>query len=88
MAIVVGNMQGYSKRQVKNTKRARDMLRVVGCPTTNEFKTMIGDCMLRNCLVTVEDINRAVELFGIDVPSLKRKHDKQKRESIAHYFGH
>ena len=71
MKTMAGNMQGYSKRQVKDGKRARDLLRAIGCPTPNAFKTMIRAGMLKNCLVTVEDIDTIVGLFGKNVPTLK-----------------
>ena len=54
------NMHGYSKRQVRDAKRARDLMIPIACPSMREFKSLIQTNMLMNCPITVEDVNRAV----------------------------
>lgn len=53
----------------------------MGSPTCTDFKTIIRAGMLRNCPVTVEDVDKAKEIYGKDVPSLKGK-TTRKREIL------
>ena len=46
---------------------------VIVCPSLRDFKSLIEANMLINCPVTVEDNDRAMDIFGYDVPSLKGK---------------
>ena len=50
VSTVAGNMQGYSKRQIRDAQRAIDLKEAIGCPTTREFRRMIKENMLKNRL--------------------------------------
>ena len=68
---VAENMHGYSKRQVGDTKRARSLMIAIACPSLREFLSLIKANMLMNFPVTVEDVDRVMNIFGHDVPNLK-----------------
>ena len=56
---VTENEKGYSKRQINDTKTARDLYAKVGYPSIRDFATMIKKNTIINCPVTIEDVIRA-----------------------------
>ena len=64
-------MKGYSAKQVKDSKKAKDLIASIGCPSESEFKAIIRSGMLKNCSVTPEDIDRCFKIFKNNVPTLK-----------------
>ena len=38
---VAENKKGYSARQVKDARRAKDLIAAIGCPSENKFKPII-----------------------------------------------
>jgi hypothetical protein len=67
------NRVGYTQRQFEQAKRARELYLIVGMPTIETFKTLIKMNAIRNCPVTMEDVNIAKKIFGADMLSLKGK---------------
>jgi len=45
----------------------------VGCPTVENFKAILKQNLIKNCPVTVEDVNIAEKFFGPDIGTLKGK---------------
>ena len=82
MNTVRDNMRGYSKDQIKQAKIARDLLSIIGYPSDKDFKSIIDAPMIKNCPVTVDDINRSTAIFGKDVPTLKGKTVRRKPEPV------
>ena len=67
------NMQGYTHRQVKYAKRAREGLELVGFPSLCDYEAMVCLPMIKNCPLTIADIKIAQDVYGPDIPSLKGK---------------
>ena len=67
------NRKGYTQRQFADAKRARRLYHVIGCPTTENFKHILRQHLIKNCPVTVEDVNIAEKIFGPDIGTLKGK---------------
>ena len=85
---VAENMHGYSKRQVRDSKRARDLMTAIACPSMREFKSLIQTNMLMNCPVTLEDVDRAVAIFGHDIPNLKGKVVRKRPDVVKNEVIH
>jgi hypothetical protein len=73
---------GYTQRQFEQAKRARELYHIVGTPTIETFKTLIKMNAIRNCPVTMEDVNIAKNIFGADMSSLKGKSTRRKSTPV------
>ena len=67
------NEKHYTSRQVERVKTARTLYHNVGAPTVENFKHLIRMNAIRNCPVTVEDVNLAEQIYGPDISALKGK---------------
>ena len=68
----------YSRREFDDAKKARKLYHIIGCPTTDNFKKLIQMNAIRNCTVTVQDIENAERIFGKDIGTLKGKTTRPK----------
>ena len=68
---VTENMQKYSKQQIAQASWARRTYRTLGSLTVENFKTILRQNLIRNCPVTVRDVEIAEDLFGPDIATLK-----------------
>ena len=78
VSTVTENRKGYTLRQFERAKQARKLYHIVGTPTIENFKSLIRMNIIKNCPVTVEDINIAEKIFGPDISSLKGKSTRRK----------
>ena len=67
------NMIGFTDRQVQQAKLARKIYHNVGTPTIKNFKLLIKTNSIKNCPITIDDINNAEKIFGPSLSSLKGK---------------
>ena len=83
IASVAENKQGYTERELQRAKKARQLYHAIGTPTTRNFKFILRQNLIRNCPVTVEDVNIAEKIYGPDVGSLKGKTTRQKPKPVT-----
>ena len=76
------NKSGYTQRQFENAKKARKLYHIIGCPTVENFKSILRQNIIRNCPVTVDDVNIAEKIFGPDIGSLKGKSTRSKPNPV------
>mgnify|MGYP002176679840 FL=1 len=76
------NRKGYTLRQYERAKEARKLYHIIGTPTMDNFKSLLRMNIIKNCPVTVDDINIAEKIFGPDVSSLKGKSTRQKPKTV------
>jgi len=67
------NMKFYTPRQVGRARQAKKLLHTLACPTVQDLKSIIRMNSIKNCPVTIDDINLADKIFGKDIDSLKGK---------------
>lgn len=70
---VANNMDGYTTRQIRQAKLARETMKKLGFPSDEDYKWIVRTGIIKNCPVTVEDITTATDIFGPDLHSLKGK---------------
>jgi hypothetical protein len=68
---VVENKTFLTTQQLERAKQARDLARVLGCPSDKDMKTVLQLNMIKDCLVVEEDIILAEKIFGKDVAVIK-----------------
>lgn len=68
----------YTKRQYDRAKVARKLYQTMGHPFLEDYKKLIQANAIKNCPVTVEDVNIAEKIFGLDIYTLKGKATRTK----------
>ena len=71
------NRVGFTDRQYNRAKIARELYHNVGSPTVDNFKALLKMNMIKNCPVTIEDVNVAEKIFGPAMSTLKGKSTRQ-----------
>ena len=72
------NKKYYTDQQVQQAKAARKFLQAVGYPHIHDLKNIISINSVKNCPITIKDINIAKKIYGKDIGSLKGKLKRQK----------
>ena len=72
------NLQGYTKRQVKGAELAKVLYSNLGYPSMKDFRWIIQSNQIKDCPVTVEDVDTAHKIFGKDIAALKGKTTRSK----------
>jgi hypothetical protein len=62
-----GNLEGYTKHDIKKVQEARRLQGMVGNPTERIFKEMVHEKLIANFPVTVRNIQSAHQIFGPDL---------------------
>ena len=75
---VKANKEYFSSRDIEGADRARVLQQLLQWPSTADFKRYINENLLINCDVTSDDVNRAISIYGEQVPILRGK--KVRRE--------
>ena len=75
---VESNMQGYTPRQIKRAKLAREQMGILGFSTQKDHESCIEHNLVHNSPVTIEDIRIAYDIFGESIPALKGKTKRRK----------
>ena len=70
---ITENRKNYSNQQYECAKQARKLYHGLGAPSVKIFKGIICANMIKNCPITIEDINNAEDIFGQDISYLKGK---------------
>ena len=82
VSTVEENKSLYSKGQVVGAKKAKHLYHVIGYPSIRDFKHVVQTNRIKNCPVTVEDINICEKIFGPDVHALKGKSVRKKPRPV------
>ena len=70
---VSGNKEGFMQRQIKGAEAARTLYSTLSYPSWNDFKWVIRSNQIKDCPVTVEDIDVALKIWGKNIAALKGK---------------
>ena len=79
---VAENRANFSTQQFERAKVARKLYHNIGAPTIKNFKLILQSNMIKNCPVTIEDVNIAEQIWGPDISYLKGKTTRTKPKAV------
>lgn len=85
LTTVPGNKVEYTKREVEGADEARILYRKLGHPSEEFFQHMLKNNLIRNCPVTLDDPQRAFNIYGPHITTLKGKTVKKQNSVIPNY---
>jgi hypothetical protein len=68
---VQGNMEGFTKREVEEARKAHEAQAMLGHPTDRNFLGMVRGGMISNCPVTANAVKNAHQIFGPDLAGIR-----------------
>ena len=77
------NKTFYTDRQFERAKRARDMFHALGAPSVQNVKAAISMGLIKNCPVTVKDVDLVARIFGPDIGIIKGKTTRRKPKPVV-----
>ena len=80
--LVAGNMEGYSARQIKDSKRALELCKILGYPSRQDYINMIRGGKMSNCDLTEDDVKRMYNIWGEDFAVVKGKTTRKTPDRI------
>ena len=80
---VSGNKEGFTKRQIKGAEAARALFATLSYPPMKDFKWVIRSNQIKDCPVTVEDVEVATKIWGKNIAALKGKTTRRKPMPVA-----
>jgi hypothetical protein len=80
---VQGNMEGFTKCEVEEARKAREAQAMLGHPTDRDFLGMVRGGMISNCPVTVNTVNNAHQIFGPDLAGIRGRTVRRPPESVT-----
>ena len=72
------NASFYTKRQYERALETQKFYNTIGNPSLNDFKSIIKMNAIKNCPITLKDIDIAEQIFGKDINTLKGKTVRNK----------
>jgi hypothetical protein len=82
---VRGNMEmeGFTKREVEEARKAREAQAMLGHPTDRDFLGMVRGNMISNCPVTVNTVKNSHQIFGPDLAGIRGRTVRRPPESVT-----
>jgi hypothetical protein len=77
------NKEGFTKRQIKGAELARTLYNTLSYPSMKDFKWVIQSSQIKDCPVTVQDIDVARKICGKNIAALKSKTTRSKSIPVA-----
>jgi hypothetical protein len=75
------NNTGFTKRQIKCAEIARNLYKTY--PSMKDFKWVIRINQIKDCPVTIQDIDVATKIWGKNISALKGKTTRSKAHPVA-----
>ena len=83
MNTVKDNMKDFTKSDVKGAKAANNLYSKMLYPSNADFKCLIKNNQIKNCEVSVWNIDTAQYIWGKDISALKGKTSRCKPTVVA-----
>jgi hypothetical protein len=77
------NKEGFTKIQIKGAELARTLYKTLSYPSMKDFKWAIQSNHIKDCPVTVQDIDVARKIWGKNIAALKGKITLSKSIPVA-----
>ena len=62
---------------------ARKLYQIIGTPSIKDFKAIVQGNLIKNCPITIDDINLAEKIFGKDIPAIKGKTTRHTLKAVV-----
>lgn len=82
LTTVADNKSKYAQQDVYQADIARKLHRIIGRPSSRNFKKFLNGNMIKNCPVSAKDITAADHIYGTDVGILKGKTTRRKSPRV------
>ena len=73
LTTVKENEKAFTERQRQRAIKARELYEHIGAPTIASLKFLLRYNLIKNCDVTVQDVETAEQIYGPDIAALKGK---------------
>jgi hypothetical protein len=85
---VSGNKEGFMQRQIKGAELARTLYAMLtSYPSSwKDYKWVIQSNQIKDCPVTVQDVDNAFKIWGKNIAALKGKTTRSKPNQVARDF--
>jgi hypothetical protein len=80
------NKTGFTKRQIKCAEIARNMYKTLRYPSMKYFKWVIWSNKIKDCPMTIQDIDVVTKIWGKNIAALKGKTTRSKTHPVARYY--
>jgi hypothetical protein len=80
------NKTGFTKRQIKCAEIAQNLYNNLSYPSMKDFKWVIRSNQIKDCPVTIQDIDVATKIWGKDIAALKWKTTRNKTHPVAREY--
>jgi hypothetical protein len=77
------NKEGYTKRQIRDADNARTLYATLSYPSRTDFRWIIRSNQIKDCPVSVQDVDAAFKIWGKNVAALKGK--ITRRSSVSNH---
>ena len=76
------NKKQFTKKALHRAAKAKELYGMVQYPSMADFKSMVRYHMLKNCPVTIEDVEAMEKVYGPSVAALKGKTVRKKSPKV------
>ena len=80
---VSGNMEGFTKREIRDAEIARTLYTTLIYPSWTDYRWAVRGNQIKNCPITVQDVDVAFKIWGKNIQALKGKTTRTKPEVVA-----
>jgi hypothetical protein len=77
------NKTGFTKRQIKCAEIARNLYKTLSYPSMKDFKWEIRSNQIKDCPVTIQDIDVTTKIWGKNIAALKGNTNRSKMHPVA-----
>jgi hypothetical protein len=80
---VTGNKEGFTQRQIRGAEAARTLYRTLSYPSTADFRWAVRSNQIKNCPITIQDVDTATAIWGKDIAALKGKTTRTASDHVV-----
>jgi hypothetical protein len=74
------NLEGYTRHEIEKAQEARRLQGMIRNPTERELAGVVREKLITKCLVTVQDIHNANQIFDPDLANRRGNTTRKKPE--------
>ena len=82
---VGSNKANYTLREIEGADKAQALYQKLGHPSEHEFRQILEKNLVRNCPITSDDAQHALQIYGPDLATLKGKTVKQQNRGTPNF---